>query len=197
MTYVNGPKGYFRALALYRSTDGGATWTVTKANDTNSYAAAIAVDPVQEKILFMGYNDYDAGRFRLVKSVDGGAGWKSVPTGTIRDIEDIEFDPQNPKTIFLGAGYSGLFWSDNGGLSWKRIPGGFQASSILFSKKAPRRLFVAGSDAVQMSGDQGHTWEPIDIGPGRGYDCMSLGYDETRKILYIGTKGGGVIKKQL
>jgi len=196
MTSASGPKGYYQALALYRSTDGGSTWTTTKANASSSYARAIAVDPAQEKALFMSFTDYDTGRYGLVKSVDGGATWKNVPTGGIDQIVDLEFDPLNSRRIYLCSESSGFYRSDNGGLSWQKMMED-GACFVLVSKRTSRKIFVTQHNAVYVSGDQGKTWEKIDIGSQQNDECLSLSYDETRRILYVGTEGGGILKKQL
>ena len=195
MTAAYGPQGSYQALALYRSTDGGATWATTKANSTSSYARAIAVDPVREKDIFMSYIDYAAGRYGLVKSSDGGATWKSVRTGALDYFEDLAFDPLDARRIYL-CSYEGLYRSDDGGSGWMKVTGG-TTDSVLISGTSPQEIFVTQYDKVLRSRDQGKTWEKVDLGENQVHECMSLSYDEARKILYIGTEGDGIIKKQL
>jgi photosystem II stability/assembly factor-like uncharacterized protein len=79
--HPSSPDLVFAATAegLYRSADGGATWTVTHAG---SYCRAVWVDPSDSNHLILGPADSVARKNgRIEESRDGGGSWERVSTG--------------------------------------------------------------------------------------------------------------------
>ncbi|MGE5324705.1 MAG: VPS10 domain-containing protein [Actinomycetota bacterium] len=139
ITYGNG---------VYKSVDGGKTWTNVGLKDTQ-HIGALIIDPKDPNIVFVaalghayGPNE-ERGVFR---TTDGGKTWQKVlyennKTGAI----DIVFDPNNSRTLFAsmwqvhrtpwslssgGAG-SGLYKSTDGGSTWTRLEGHGLPSGIM------------------------------------------------------------------
>jgi photosystem II stability/assembly factor-like uncharacterized protein len=69
---------------VYRTTDYGRTWKSLVTDDIDGYCLAIAQDPVDENLLFLGTE------FGLFVSVDGGSSWSKYthgfPTVATRDL---------------------------------------------------------------------------------------------------------------
>jgi photosystem II stability/assembly factor-like uncharacterized protein len=195
MVPASGPQGSYNALALFFSKDGGATWTTVRANSADSYARAIAVDPVREKVIYMGYLDYASNRCKLVKSIDGGSSWENIKAGDFDDIDDMKIDPLNTNNIYLCCGYGGFYKSENGGAGWKKLL--TQPAHAMFISKSSHGEIIVGGNEVQVSKDRGKTWDSISYADISLRECMSLAYNEAQKILYLGLDGGGVIRKQL
>ena len=129
---------------VYRSTDGGRTWSDLGLHDTK-YIGRIWVDPRDPNTVlvaaqghFFGPNP-DRGLYR---STDGGRTWSHVlQLGDWTGAVDIAADPQDPKVLFASAweahqypwqSYftkvagpgSALYKSLDGGASWTRLQGG-------------------------------------------------------------------------
>ena len=122
---------------MYRSTDGGKSWTHIGLTDTRQIGR-ILVDPHDPDLVFVAALGHAYGpnpERGVFRSTDGGRTWKAVlfkddDTGAI----DLAFDPDDSKTILAalwqtrrppwnvyppsnGPG-SGLYRSDDGGDTW-------------------------------------------------------------------------------
>lgn len=123
---------------LYRSADGGKTWTSLGLRDVRNFSR-IRVDPRNCDTAFAGgFGNYGTpGEARGVyKTVDGGKSWKKV---LYRDPNsgavDISIDPRNPNVVYAalweawrkpwgmssGGPGSGLFKSVDGGEHWTEL----------------------------------------------------------------------------
>ena len=102
------------ASALFRSSDGGATWE--RRDDSQQmvwrpfYFANLIVDPVDPNRLFKPDGD-------LIQSVDGGKSFASAGGGAHGDFHDVWIDPQDTKQVITGDD-GGLWYSKDGGNRW-------------------------------------------------------------------------------
>lgn len=127
---------------MYKSTDGGRTWTHLGLRDTQQIAQII-VDPKNPDRLFVAALGHPYGPSEergIFRSLDGGRTFQKVlykdeNTGG----SDVAFDPGNPDTLyavlwearqgpwengdFRGPG-SGLFKSTDGGTTWRPLTKG-------------------------------------------------------------------------
>ena len=124
---------------IYRSTDGGASWQNTGLRDSASIGR-IAVDPSNSNRVFAaaaGHVARSVPQRGLYRTTDGGQTWKLVlaPPNATTGAIDVAIDPVNPQRVFAalwdhkrnngartyGGIGSGLFRSDDGGDTWKRL----------------------------------------------------------------------------
>jgi photosystem II stability/assembly factor-like uncharacterized protein len=154
------PDRYFVGGAdggVWRSDDGGASWSsVTHALPTTS-VGALAIDPSNGQVIYMGSGEsnyleqsrYGLGLFR---SVDGGDHWEHLAEADFggRCFSRIVVDPLDGAVVFAAItqaggfplslrpaarnhpgrdGLLGLFRSADGGTSWTQLTGGLPNSS--------------------------------------------------------------------
>lgn len=212
---------------VWKSTDGGQTFTPLTDALPTSAVGAIAVDPTAPETVWLGtgasdpYSGYyGAGIF---KSTDGGQTW-SRPAGTTfagLSVGRIVLDPQGGAMYAaLSFGYGGngdacttldattpgqgLFRSTDGGATWSKILDGTIIDVELDSSATPRRLhaFDFVKRAVHRSVDGGATWS-TPTGLPAGSDRVELtiapsqpsviyagvGYNGAAS-LYVSTDGG-------
>ncbi|HEX3670930.1 MAG TPA: hypothetical protein VHT92_04405 [Candidatus Cybelea sp.] len=128
---------------VYKSTDGGATWTHLGLRD-GQQIASMAADPTDANRLFVAVLGHPYGpnpERGIYRSLDGGATFQRVlykndDTGGF----DVVLDPRDPKTVYatlwaarqapweIGASFeiagSGLFKSSDGGATWSQLTAG-------------------------------------------------------------------------
>ena len=126
---------------IYRSTDGGKTWSHVLKIDDRTGVVDLTADPGNPKILFaaaweapqypwLSYFKPVAGPgSALYKSTDGGVTWKRLsgggwPTGALGRISVAATHVGRATRVYatLDAGkQSGLYRSDDGGAHWARV----------------------------------------------------------------------------
>jgi photosystem II stability/assembly factor-like uncharacterized protein len=101
------------AFWVYRSVDGGASWTTAAQTTPNGIVSAIIVDPSDEQTVYLA--TAGNGVIVVVKSSDGGASWRSANDGLPGMwIGDFAIDPTQPQTIYAGTN-AGVWKSTTGG----------------------------------------------------------------------------------
>ena len=149
---------------VWRSDDGGKTWTATVAYTSTAPVVGLAVSPVDPDVVYVGEGngrgeppgDTNGKTFR---TSDGGATWEMV-----------------------------RFWDAGGG---NRESG--ESWAILFSQDGQRIYLGTRSPGhVYASQDGGSTWDFHYIAKGFGQWVLSMALDSDNGYLYVGTKGPGV-----
>jgi photosystem II stability/assembly factor-like uncharacterized protein len=170
---------------MWKTTDGGRTWTNIGLNDTRQIAK-VRVHPTNPDIVYVAAQGHVWGpnaERGVFKSVDGGKSWKKVlfrndSTGAA----DLAMDPTNPNVLYAGfwqahrkpwmlvsgGNGSGMFKSTDGGDTWteltrnRGLPAGLWGNiGISVSGANPRRIYAlieADSGGVYRSEDAGATW---------------------------------------
>jgi photosystem II stability/assembly factor-like uncharacterized protein len=112
--------------ALYKSTNGGETWTpVTLPSEVNG-PNGLTVDPDNPNRLYLSAwtratHDHGTGG-GIFLSDDAGKSWKNV-LDRDQHIYDVTVDPRNANTLYA-AGFESSAWrSIDRGLHWTRISG--------------------------------------------------------------------------
>src|SRR5437773_5606025 len=126
--YTAGPDidsgGTFKAI--YKSTDGGGSWSVTK-HSISPYAVhhALAIDPTNTNIIYAAGS---VGNGTVWKSTDNGRIWSIVDVGldTRYIVRALAIDPTNPNIIYVGTEGIGVYKSSDGGQSWSAFNDGLQ-----------------------------------------------------------------------
>ncbi len=155
--------------AVYKSFDGGATWTRLSGPDANRGLPkglmdriGIAVSRSSPNVAYVVSETKDEGE--LWRTDDAGATWRMVsadPNINFRPFyyADIRVDPQNPNTVYALAG--SLYKSEDGGRNFARIGnathGDHQAMWI--DPANPNRILLGDDGGFQISYDAGLTFD--------------------------------------
>ncbi len=92
---------------VFKSTDGGASWSAINNGLTNTYVNALALDPQTPTIIYAG-----TGGGSVFKTTDGGVSWSAIKHGlTNTDVNALALDPQTPAIIYAGTWGGGVFKS--------------------------------------------------------------------------------------
>ena len=170
------PKTLFAAVRtktiskLYRSDDGGETWSGTTDDPRPGLGIGggdlpvVRFDPKNPQIVY-------SASIVCWKSTDGGKtweGWRGAPGGD--DYQNVWINPNNPDIILLGSD-QGAIVTVNGGKSWSSWYN--QPTAQLYHVSAdnafPYRLYSgqqeSGSVGIKSRGDQGEItfrdWQPV------------------------------------
>lgn len=171
---------------VYRSKDGGTTWT-NMGLKASERISKIIVHPDDSQIVWVAAQGplwSKGGERGLYKTVDGGTTWKRVlDAGEWTGVTDIVIDPRDPDILyaatwqrqrsvaaFIGGGpESGLHRSTDGGTTWERLKAGLPEGpmgkiGLAISPQEPDVLYAAielerRKGAVFRSGNRGSSWE--------------------------------------
>jgi photosystem II stability/assembly factor-like uncharacterized protein len=159
---------------LYKSTNGGMTWSSIVLPVSSQEMAQVTVSPnfTNDQTVFVS-----AIAGGLLKSVDGGSTWTLLSNTSGLRFLDVEISPNFAKdqTILAGTVQSGLLRSSNAGTSFAQVPA-FPDSFVTAVGISPNyakdgTLFAAGYRGVYKSTNRGSTWtyteEPARIEDGR------------------------------
>jgi len=183
-----------KVFGIHSSGDGGKSWKSMKIfSQTDSQANAIAVDPANDKTIYVGGRDANQKEL-LYKSLNGGAIWTKISSKFDGEIKVLALDPNSPGTIYVGS-HSGTWRSTNAGATWVKILW-TSPECLLINPADSNELFAGLGDLVISSVDKGDNW----IFPSEEsslYHVRWLTIEPKAKALYAGTLGGGIFKKKL
>ncbi len=167
---------------IYRSTDGGATWS-NMGLEASEHISKIVVHPEASDVVWVAVQGplWSSGGDRGVyKTTDGGATWRRVlSAGEWTGATDLVIDPRNPDRLYaatwqrhrtvaayMGGGpESGLYRSTDGGESWQRLHEGLPEGNmgkigLTISPMRPDVLYAA----IELDRREGGVWRSTDRG---------------------------------
>jgi photosystem II stability/assembly factor-like uncharacterized protein len=171
---------------VYKTLDGGKTWKNLGLRDSRAIGKVI-VNPKNPDIAFVAALGHPFGpnaERGIFRTLDGGKTWEKVlykdeNTGGI----DVAFDPRNSNILFAalwevrrtpwslssGGPGSGLYRSNDGGGTWKRLdekglpkgPYGRIGVSVAANSDRVYALVQANDGGLYRSDDGGDTWQLV------------------------------------
>ena len=179
-----------RSGNIFRSRDGGKTWTPLPEMHGSS-VRALAMAASDSRILAAGTLD---GVFR---SKDGGDSWERISPASqaeIRNIESIAIDPKDPNVIYAGTWH--LAWKTNdGGATWHHINKGMIDDSDVFSiivdPSNPEVVYASACSGIYKSSLAGELFQKIQGIPFSARRTRILKQDPAEpNVVYAGTTQG-------
>ena len=185
-----------RSGGLWKTTNGGTTWT----NVTDSIGAAslgaVSVAPSNPNIVWIGEGDQANARSSysghgVFKSTDAGATWQFMGLPDSQHIARIVIHPTKPDVVYVAAmGHlfskneeRGVFRTIDGGKTWKKvlyINEGVGAIDLVINRKNPSILYAAMYEKYRMP------WQLIESGPNSGVYETTDGGEKWQRL------GGGL-----
>jgi photosystem II stability/assembly factor-like uncharacterized protein len=171
---------YFGSVAggVWKTTNGGLSWTPMTDKTGIMSVGAIAVAPSDPNVIYVGTGEscwrgnisYGDGMY---KSVDGGKTWTHIGLEDTRHISRIIVHPANPDILFvaaMGHAYApnetrGVFRSNDGGKTWTKVlykDNKTGAIDLTFDPTNSHVLYAALYEA------QRYPWTAVSGGPGSG-----------------------------
>lgn len=172
---------------VYRSRDGGKTWT--HLGLTHTYAIAkIALDPRDPNVAVvaaLGDPFHDSAERGVFKTADGGKSWRqTLVLSTSTGAADLSRSATDPNEVFAamwqfhrsswhltsGGPAGGLYKSSDGGITWRKIEGnGFARGitgriGVAIAPSDAKRIYAVAEAAdglLWRSDDGGVRWRMI------------------------------------
>jgi len=173
---------------MYKSTDGGETFSYVGLRETQSIAR-VRVHPTDPDVVWVAANGHLFGpnpERGVYKSSDGGATWRQVlKVDENTGATDLVVDPSNPDLLFAatyqrrrtaccfvgGGPGSGIWRSDDGGDTWTRLEGGglpdgtMGRISLGMTPAAPNVVYaqieVGADQAKKLSDEEAQEWQRL------------------------------------
>lgn len=150
---------------VWRSTDGGSSWTPIMDHENSISMGALAIDPNNPDVLYAATGEYSSGNYGysgagIFKTTDGGATWNLRGLATVGGFSKIYVHPKNSNVIYAGAVYggAGFYKSTDGGVKWNRT-NRETVSDVSINPNNINELFIGTVGAgVFYSNDGGDTW---------------------------------------
>lgn len=134
-------------MGLYKTINGGNVWTDVTGSLPNRYLLDIAIDPVNNNIVFITLGGF--GTAHLYKTINGGSTWTAFGVG-LPDVptNTITIDPLNTQVIYIGNDL-GVFVSIDGGANWQPFNDGLYDATMIFD------ISISPSNRKLRSGTHG------------------------------------------
>ncbi len=163
---------------VWKTTDGGITWTPMSDKEKFSSVGAIAVAESDPNVVYVGTgeacirNNILQGN-GMYKSTDAGKTWHFIGLEDTRHIGRLAVHPKNPDIVFvaaLGHAYGrnterGVFRSTDGGKTWQKVlykDDQTGAIDVVFDPSNPSILYAALWQAYRTP------YSMVSGGPGSG-----------------------------
>ena len=210
------PYGPSHERGVFRSTDGGATWSNTLFVDENTGAIDVTLDPNDAKIVYATmwqtrrppwsvYPPSNGPGSGLYKSSDGGVTWTALrgngfATQALGRI-GVAVAPSDSKRVYavVDAKDGGLYRSDDAGASWKKIDDetriwgrGWYFSEVAVDPHERDIVYVSNT-SVYRSNNGGTSFTAIKGAPG-GDDYHTTWINPlNRNIIILGSDQGATV----
>jgi len=189
---------------IFKSVNGGKSWTKVLFRDDSTGAADLAMDPTNPNILYAGLWQAHRKPWMLVsggkgsgmfKSVDGGDTWTEItrnaglPAGLWGNI-GISVSGANPRRVYaiIEANEGGVFRSDDAGATWTRVNEERKLRqrawyyTKIYADPKNADVVYASNVQFQVSRDGGKTWSNISTPHGDSHDLWIAPDDPMRMI---------------
>ncbi len=189
-------------MKIWKSTDGGDSWTRLAPNIPLQGAVNVVSDPKNSNIVFAAFSanvaatNYYTDDDGVYKSTDGGVTWENVASpyhftrtkhGKIIYFDTTTFDGTKTTTIYVGTP-TGLIVSTDGGATWATA--GLDSKEVYDIEQGPSNtLYVATDSGLFSYARESKTATQIGTTlPSYPKDVAVHSTDRT--ILYAGVAGG-------
>jgi len=162
-------------MGIFKSTDGGTTWSQLSEGLPPILQANIAIAPSDPGILYAAVAPAQ-GPIGFYKSTDGGAHWfqairgSGAPAGLAQDMRPlarigggdlptVTVDPKDANVVYTA---STVMWRTlDGGLTWSAVrgaPGGDDYQRIWINPNDTQIILVVSDQGAVVSANRGQSW---------------------------------------
>jgi len=163
--WVGSPSG-----GLWKSIDGGESWTTSTDNWPSLGVSDIAIDPTNNQIMYIATGDADAQQSQslgVLKSTDGGTTWGftglNFELNETRQTARILIDPIYSDYLSVSTN-NGIYLTDDAGNTWTKSTGtdGISFRSLVYKADNTDVIFAGGlNGGIYKSEDYGQSFTEL------------------------------------
>lgn len=193
---------------VWKSTNGGTSWSLSNSGISNNTLTKIAISQVNSNFLFVGgsgtasINDA-ANVTTLFKTTNAGTSWLPTNLSSFNvTVSSVLCDPISSNKIFVGATQSngGVYFSENAGDSWTRKINGMTNTEVLTLALSPQNsstLYagtqnVSSNAKIYKSTNSGGNWN--EVYSSSSIDIKDIKVDPSSPSIVYAATSGGVLK---
>lgn len=143
------------AAGVFRSVNGGTSWTNITSSLPNRYPTRLVTNPYKASEVYITFGGFGTGH--VYKSSDAGNTWVNI-TNNLPDVptQSVFSDPVYPNNIYVGNDL-GVYASTNGGTTWGEYRNGmpyaivFDLSYVPVSRKMRALTHGAGIWEIKLA----------------------------------------------
>lgn len=201
---------------VFKSTNGGATWTKILYKDANTGAIDLAMDPSNPAVIYASlwqtrrppWNVYPSSNgpgSGLYKTTDGGAHWAQLTNGLPKFVGriGISISASRPSRVYAIVDShitdGGVYRSDDSGATWVHVDGGkaqvriwergWYFGQITADPNNPNTVYVMDTSTYRST-DGGHTFVAIKGSPGGDdYHELWIEPNNSKRMILGGDQG--------
>jgi photosystem II stability/assembly factor-like uncharacterized protein len=138
---------------VFKSADGGRTWTSRNGDLPTLNARSLAIDPTAPDTIYLGTEDA-----AVFKSTDAGASWRTASAGLdpAAAVRAVVIDPSNSSVLWAGDLHSGVYRSADGATTWVPVNEGLRTRAV-------RTLAISLDGGTLYAGTEGEGVFRLDI----------------------------------
>jgi PKD repeat protein len=172
--------------ALYRSVNGGNSYSGLGQPSPGQWVTPIWIHPTNETILYGGWTG-------VYKSTNSGSSWTNISSGVISStLADIAVAPSDPNYIYASTG-STLYVTTNDGANWVTRTAPSTINDICVDPQTPNKIWIAcnsTTNRVMVSTDAGATFTNVSSGLPSIVARTVVVDDNTPRTLHVGMNIG-------
>lgn len=179
---------------LYKSSDGGRTWTVVGLSGWN--LTAVVLHPRDPQTIYVGArvdsDDYTAAVGGVFRSTDGGRSWAQLVDRL--PVRDLVIDPHNTGHLYVAVLNAGVHRSVDAGATWEDVTNGLPLTTpagdptyynaVECNRHCPGEVLV-GTGLGHVPGGYGSVYRSRD-GGGSWVDLVATGTLHNTDELFVG-----------
>ena len=171
---------------VYKTSDGGMTWTATNQGMSATDVTALVIDPAENQTIYAGTAN------GVFKTTNGAVSWVNLHGGY--DAKVLAIDPADTRVIYAGT-MRGVYKTADGGTTWIAANNGLPAAEVTGLTVNPTYTgtvyAVISESGLYKTTDGGTTWSAVVYDPSLSLLAVGPGNTQT---LYVGHSWGGISK---
>ena len=194
VTYMWDEESGGPSTGLFKSTDGGDTWTDITRNPGLPTGlvgkTCVAISPADSKRVY-AFIEADKKEGGIYRSDDGGATWQRThyDPGKMEipnSYNHITADTQDPDVVYIQP-ITGLHKSTDAGVTFNRVRlENWDPHALWIDPSNPRRMIEGGDGGASVTLNGGESWSRLDNQPTA--DLLALAVDDQEPYWIYGTQ---------